>query len=126
MTAGQARASALRQLQECVGGELIGPPDATITGIASLEQAGPGDLAFLASERSVKTLQSASDRRLARGPRLPDFASPQLVVDNPAYAFALAAQHFFVRPTRRRGHRPGKSSAARMSPSARMLPIWPG
>lgn len=93
----------LRQLHECVGGELIGSPDATVTGIASLEQAGPGDLAFLASERSLKTLQSASIGALLVGRRLPDFTSPQLVVDNPAYAFARAAQQFFVQPARRRG-----------------------
>ncbi len=93
----------LRQLQEYVGGELIGSPDATVMGIASLEQAGPGDLAFLASERSLKTLQSGSIGALLVGRRLPDFTSPQLVVDNPAYAFARAAQQFFVRPARRRG-----------------------
>jgi UDP-3-O-[3-hydroxymyristoyl] glucosamine N-acyltransferase len=93
----------LRQLQEFLGGELIGSPDATVTGVASLEQAGPVDLAFLASERGLKTMQSSSIGALLVGRRLPDFISPQLVVDNPAYAFARAAQHFFVRPARVRG-----------------------
>lgn len=31
----------LRELQALVGGELVGPADATVTGIASLDLAGP-------------------------------------------------------------------------------------
>src|SRR5688500_13853355 len=64
----------LRQLHEFLGGELIGSPDATVIGIASLEQAGPDDLAFLASERSKKTIQSASIGVLLVGKRLADVA----------------------------------------------------
>lgn len=93
----------LRQLHDFLGGELIGSPDATVTGVANLAQAGPGDLAFLASERGLKTMQSASIGALLVSRRLPDFTSSQLVVDNPAYAFACAAQQFFVRPACVRG-----------------------
>jgi UDP-3-O-[3-hydroxymyristoyl] glucosamine N-acyltransferase len=93
----------LRQLHEYVGGELIGSPDATVTGVASLEQAGPTDLAFLASERNLKSPQSAAIGAILVGRRLPDCPSPQLIVDNPAYAFARAAQQFFTRPARARG-----------------------
>ena len=39
----------LRELHSYVGGELVGSPDATVTGVASLEEAGPGALAFLTS-----------------------------------------------------------------------------
>jgi UDP-3-O-[3-hydroxymyristoyl] glucosamine N-acyltransferase len=93
----------LQELHELVGGELIGAPDATVIDIASVEQAGPEDLAFLASERSLKQRVNASIGALLVGRRLPEVTSPQIVVDNPAYAFARAAQQFFVRPGRRRG-----------------------
>ena len=93
----------LRQLHEFVGGELIGSPDATVIGIASLEQAGPEDLAFLTSERHLKNRQNAPIGALLVGRRLPDVTSPQIVVDNPAYAFARAVQQFFVSPDRKRG-----------------------
>lgn len=93
----------LRTIHEFLGGDLIGSPDAVVTGLASLDQAGPGDLAFLASGRELKTLQGASIGALIVGRRLPDFTSPQLVVENPAYAFARAAQQFFVPPVRLRG-----------------------
>ncbi|MCE3223282.1 MAG: lpxD [Nitrospira sp.] len=115
----------LRQLHEFLGGELIGSPDATVIGIASLEQAGPDDLAFLASERSKKTIQSASIGVLLVGKRLADVAFPQLVVDNPAYAFARAAQQFFVRPARKRGIAPEviRGNDVTLGPD---VSIWPG
>ena len=124
MTAARRDPLSLRQIHELVGGELIGSPDATVTGIASLEQAGPGDLAFLTSERSLKTLQSASIGALLVGRRLPDFASPQLVVDNPAYAFARVAQNFFVRPARRRGISPEVIRGEKVTIGADAS-IWP-
>ena len=93
----------LRQLHKYLGGELIGSPDATVTGVASLEEAGPGDLAFLTSERQLKAPQRAAIGVLLVGRRLSDCPSPQLVVDNPGYAFARAAQEFFAPRARVRG-----------------------
>ncbi len=96
----------LRELQALVGGELVGPADATVTGIASLDLAGPGDLTFLAAGRGLKPIHTAPIGALLVARRLPVFSSPQLIVDNPAYAFACAAQRFFVPPPRVRGIAP--------------------
>ncbi|MCC2643119.1 MAG: lpxD [Nitrospira sp.] len=115
----------LRRLHEYVGGDLIGSPDATVIGVASLEQAGPNDLAFLTSDRALKIMQSASIGALLVDRRLPDFSSPQLVVDNPAYAFARAAQHFFARPARMQGIAAGihRGEEVSIGPD---VSIWPG
>ncbi|MBX3339776.1 MAG: hypothetical protein KF848_19540, partial [Nitrospira sp.] len=86
----------LRELHEYVGGELVGSPEATVIGVASLDQAGPGDLAFVTSERHLKSPQTATIGALLVGRRIADCPSPQIVVDNPAYAFARAAQQFFA------------------------------
>jgi UDP-3-O-[3-hydroxymyristoyl] glucosamine N-acyltransferase len=93
----------LRELHHFVGGELVGSPEATVIGIASFEHAGPDDLAFLASERHLKNRQRLSIGALLVGKRLLEITSPQIVVDNPAYAFARAVQRFFVTPYRPRG-----------------------
>ncbi len=124
-TAPRREALTLRELHAFVGGELIGSPDSTVIGIASLDQAGPGDLAFLTSERSLKTLQSASVGALLVGRRLPEFTSPQIVVENPAYAFARAVQQFFVAPMRRRGIAPEviRGEGVTIGPDAF---LWPG
>ncbi len=115
----------LRQIHRLVGGELIGSPEATVTGVASLDQAGPKDLAFLASERFQKTAQATVVGALLVKRRLPDVGSPQVVVDNPAYAFARVAQEFFVRPPRPRGISSGlvRGDGCSMGPD---VSIWPG
>ncbi len=115
----------LRDLHEYVGGELIGSPDATVTSVASLEQAGPGDLAFVTSERHLKSPQTSTIGALLVGRRIPDCPSPQIVVDNPAYAFARAAQHFFARPAWARGVAEGITRGDGVTIGADVS-IWPG
>ena len=39
------------QIAQLVGGEIIGPADVVVVGVAPLDRAGPGDLAFLVSDR---------------------------------------------------------------------------
>ena len=115
----------LRRLHECVGGELIGSPDATVSDIASLDQAGPEDLTFLTSGRHLKHPHNAAIGALLVGKRLPGVTFPQIVVDNPAYAFARAAQQFFARPARKRGIAPEviRGEDVTIGPDGS---IWPG
>ena len=115
----------LRELHQFVGGELIGSPEATVIGIANLELAGPDDLAFLASERHLKDRQNLSIGALLVGKRLPQVTSPQIVVDNPAYAFARAVQRFFVIPYHPRGiaEQIVRGDAVTIGPDGS---IWPG
>jgi UDP-3-O-[3-hydroxymyristoyl] glucosamine N-acyltransferase len=46
------------QVADLVGGELIGQPNVELAGVASLEQAGPGDLTFLDSARFLGALRT--------------------------------------------------------------------
>ncbi len=124
-TAARRTPLTLRELHSYIGGELVGSPDATVTGVASLEQAGPGDLAFLTSERNLKSPQTAAIGALLVGRHIKDCPSPQLVVDNPAYAFARAAQQFFARPVRVRGIAEGITRGEGVSIGADAS-IWPG
>lgn len=115
----------LRELHQFVGGELIGSPEATVIGIASLEQAGPDDLAFLTSARHLKNRQDLSIGALLVGKRVQEILSAQIVVDNPAHAFARAVQRFFVAPYRPRGiaQEIVRGDAVTIGPDGS---IWPG
>ena len=48
----------LADLAELVGGRVIGDPDVTIERVASIEDAGPGDIAFVANPRYRRFLAS--------------------------------------------------------------------
>jgi UDP-3-O-[3-hydroxymyristoyl] glucosamine N-acyltransferase len=93
----------LSQVQEAIGGEIVGPPETLVSGISSLEEAEPEDLSYCSSDRYLKAaLQSRAGAFLVGRP-IPELNRPQLVVPNPAYGFACIAQRFFTEPYRPRG-----------------------
>ncbi len=93
----------LEQIHRLVGGQLVGPPDAAITGVAALEEAGPDQLSFIASDRFLKQALSASPGALLTHRHLTELSCPQIVLPNPTLAFASVAREFFARPARPRG-----------------------
>ena len=75
-----------------VGGELTGDPTVTIAGVAPIERARPGDLAFVASSRVVPMLETCNATVLLLARALRDrVRTPAItiVVDNPYEALAL-------------------------------------
>ncbi len=85
----------LFQIQELVGGEIFGSPETPLFGIASLEAAESTDLAYVVSDRYLKTALRSKAGALIVSRPVPQFNRPQIVVPNPVYAFACIAQRFF-------------------------------
>lgn len=114
----------LGMIHRFLGGELIGPPDAVVTGLSGLENAEAGDLAYLTSDRFLTAARASGAGALITSRRLPEVATPQLIVDNPAYAFARVAQQFFVPPYRSRGIAAGLARGEHVSIGPDVS-IWP-
>lgn len=93
----------LSQIKEVIGGEVIGSLDLTVSGISNLEEAGPTDLSYVASDRFLKLALTSRAGAFIVGRPIPEMNRPQLVVPNPAYGFACVAQRFFTEPYRPRG-----------------------
>jgi UDP-3-O-[3-hydroxymyristoyl] glucosamine N-acyltransferase len=88
MADGRLTAGAIAAL---VGGELIGPPDTPVAGAASLDEAGPGDVSFLASAGYVPLLAACRAAAVLVPPRFRDVpAGPaaRIVVADPRWAIA--------------------------------------
>jgi len=82
-----------------VGGRLVGDGDASLTGVAGLAEAGPGDLAFLANPRYVPLLATTrAGAVLLRAEHVAACPRPAVVVDDPDWAFAVAAECFVPPP----------------------------
>lgn len=112
------------KIQALVGGNLVGPKDGTVTGLSSLEEAGPGDLAYLASDRFLKAAQHSQCGFLLVGRPIEEIRCTQLVVGNPAYAFVRVATEFFSDPHRPRGIDPHISRGHHVEIGADPS-IWP-
>ncbi len=85
----------LTQIHDVVGGELVGSPHTTVTGLASFEEAGPNDLTFVTGDRMLVTGRPTAAGALLAHRRLGDITNPHIVVANPTLAFAQIAQTFF-------------------------------
>ena len=84
----------LKQIADALGARLVGPDQAEIRGVASIESASSNDLAFVEDEKHLAAaLQSQAGAIIAR-----EFAAAAgsgkalLITDHPKLAFARAAQ----------------------------------
>ena len=75
----------LAQIAELVEGELQGDPDLVITGVGSLDAAGPGDVTFVTADK-VERLASCSASAALTPERVEGWAN-QVVTANPHLAF---------------------------------------
>lgn len=97
------RSVRLAEIVEHVGGRILGEGDILLTGASSLEEAGPGDLAFVAADRFLSAARTSRAAAFLVGRPLEGLHAPQVVVENPPHAFAQLVQHFFVAPVSPRG-----------------------
>jgi UDP-3-O-[3-hydroxymyristoyl] glucosamine N-acyltransferase len=115
----------LRQIHDVIGGELVGSPEATVTSLASFEEAGPTDLTFVTGDRMLKTGRPITAGALLSHRRFAEITNPHIVVANPTLAFAQVAQAFFcpVPPPRGIDASVTRGIATQVGPDAS---IWPG
>ena len=103
-----------RQLAARLGCELHGDPELEITGVAGLEQAGPGDLTFLANPKyGAKVKNTRAAAILVKEPlpvqvagQAPGPGPASLVSANPYHDFARALGMFYQPPRPKPGIHP--------------------
>ena len=93
----------LTEIHQLVGGTLHGNAQTKVSALASLSEANPHALSFLANDKALKTLGELHAGALLTHRHLSDLAIPQIVVENPQLAFAQVAKKFFVHPAAPRG-----------------------
>ena len=108
-------ALSLREIVARLGGEALGEVGAPLTGVATLDTAGPAQIAFLANPRYRARLASTRAGAVILGPGDRDAASmPRIVADNP-YAYYARTVALFHPP---RAARPGIHPFAQVDASA--------
>jgi UDP-3-O-[3-hydroxymyristoyl] glucosamine N-acyltransferase len=100
-------ARTLAQLAEHVGGRVHGDAGCEITGIATLHNAGPGDITFLANPRYTKYLATtAASAVILNEEYRGDCPGNALVVDDPYLGYARVAQLLTPPPVAQCGRHP--------------------
>ena len=93
----------LSEIQQVIGGEIVGAPETGISGVSSLEEAGGQDLTYVAADRYIPAALRSNAAAFITHRPLQELNRPHIVVPHPAYAFAKLTQQFFTLPYRPRG-----------------------
>jgi UDP-3-O-[3-hydroxymyristoyl] glucosamine N-acyltransferase len=102
-----------RQVAELVGGDLVGPADISLAGIAPPAEAGPGDLVLVAADQAARAAAARPPGAVLVEPRFARSASrftAQIVVDDAPTALARLAAALD----------PARASAPGIHPTARI------
>ncbi|MHB8880599.1 MAG: UDP-3-O-(3-hydroxymyristoyl)glucosamine N-acyltransferase [Thermodesulfovibrionales bacterium] len=87
----------LSELADRVQGAITGDPETEITGVSGIDDAGPGDITFMASAKFLKQLRLSAASCVIVREIIEDLGMPQLRVENPYFAFAKALEYFYPR-----------------------------
>ncbi len=100
----------LGELADRIGGELQGDPGCVITGVATLQHAGPGSISFLANTSYRKYLpQTAASAVITRPEFAAECPTATIVSTNPYVAYARAAALIVPPAPLRQGRDPSAS-----------------
>jgi UDP-3-O-[3-hydroxymyristoyl] glucosamine N-acyltransferase len=85
---------ALKEIAGMVGGEIKGNPDAILSGIATIEDAGPGDLTFLSNPKYAPFIEKTKASVIICSAETKASGKTLLVVNNPYLAYAKLVSLF--------------------------------
>ena len=86
------------ELARVLGAELRGNPHLEITGVAGIEEAGPGQLTFVANPKYAGLAKTTHASAILVTPDFPDVPAATLRLKNPYLAFARAVDIFYQPP----------------------------
>jgi UDP-3-O-[3-hydroxymyristoyl] glucosamine N-acyltransferase len=94
----------LREIADIVGGEVVGDDRLRVSGINSLEKASPGEISFFYDPRYKEMLSRTKASAVLVPTKSEVFEGPQVVVPNPALAYAKLVSFFAPAMPRFPGH----------------------
>ena len=106
----------LAELALALGADVHGDGDAEIIGVAGLEEAGAGDVTFVANPRYSALARTTNAAAVLVTPDFPEISTPTLRTANPYLAFAKAVQIFYHEPV----YAPGVHGTAVIHSSAKI------
>ena len=100
----------VREVAEKIGAEIVGDESIELKGLAGVEEAVPGDLAFIANKKYLRFLETTRASAVIAASGTTSDRVTLLLHPDPYFAFMNAVMLFHVRRPRgqvRSLHRPG-------------------
>ena len=83
----------LKELADAIGAELVGDGQTSIAGVGTLDDAAPGQIAFLSNPKYLRQLEETKASAVIVAPSVKTDRRPILRAKDPYFAFALAVRH---------------------------------
>ena len=99
-----------------LGATLTGDPETLVRGVAGIEEAGPGDLTFVANPKYAASAKHTQAAAVLVEPEFPEIDAATLRLANPYLGFAQAIEIFYAAPA----YPPGVHPTAVVADSARI------
>ena len=115
----------LKDLADYLGGTVIGDENVRINGIASLDDAGEGQITFLANPKYAPKVASTRATAVVLPPGADRHGRNAIEVKNPYLAFAKLLTFFYVRPFEAKGVMAGACVCANVAIGGEVS-IYPG
>jgi UDP-3-O-[3-hydroxymyristoyl] glucosamine N-acyltransferase len=106
----------LAELAQRLGAVLEGDPSLPVSGVASIESAGPEEVSFVANPKYAALARTTQAAAVLVDPNFPRIDAATLRITNPYLAFARAIEIFYQPPA----YMPGVHPTAIVSPSAKI------
>lgn len=97
----------LRELAEYLGGVVAGDPEATVSGLGSLDDALPGQITFLANPKYAHKVETTAATAVMLPPGAESYGKNAIVLSNPYLAFAKVLTLFTTVKKASKGVMPG-------------------
>lgn len=88
----------LKEIAQHLSGKVIGDGNVTILGASGIQEAGPGEITFLANEKYSSLAKKTKASAIILSNPLKNLALPQVCVDNPNAAFSAVVQLMGPKP----------------------------
>jgi UDP-3-O-[3-hydroxymyristoyl] glucosamine N-acyltransferase len=106
----------LGKIASTLGVRLEGDPELEVTGVAGIEEAGPGQITFVSNPKYAAAAKTTKASAVIVGDDFPALTAATLRTKNPYLTFARAIELFYEAPA----YAPGVHPAAVVHPSARI------
>ena len=106
----------LGELASRLGAELRGNPEAEVTGVKGIEEAGASEITFVANPKYAGLAKKTKAAAVLVEPEFPDIETPTLRLKNPYHAFSRALGMFYQPPA----YKPGVHATAVIDPTAQI------
>ncbi len=114
----------LKELAEWLGGKVVGDGDVEISGVASIDEANPGEITFIANPKYLPKLAQTKASAVIVSPQVTQAEKPLLCLPHPYLAFAKVVSLYSSQPYEPKGI----DAQAWVSPTAQLgkdLTLYP-